>query len=827
MKRMLLLLLFVAAVASPSGTTLAQPPPHPSALTIVLDNNYPPYVFRDTAGNLQGILPDQWALWQEKTGVKVHLKAMDWDEAKAYMQAGHADVIDTIFKTPEREGLYAFTRPYAQIAVPVFSHKSLGNITNVASLQGFTVGVKSGDAVIEKLKAEGINSLKEYPNYEAIIQAAKNDEIRVFSVDQPPAIYYLFKYDLAREFRQSFVVYTGEFHRAVQKNEPAILNLVQGGFDKVTPGEYRAINQQWMGTPFQFQATLREWLPLLMVCASIVALLAILNLILRKQVHARTAELRNTLEELRQSLAAREKSENELRLSHEYFATVFDSINDALLILEAPSGRLLDVNQRACEMCGYSHDEILAMGVDPLCAGTPPYAMEDVARWILRIYTEGPQIFEFLAKHRDGHFVWVEVNGHRVQIGANDRLVVTVRDINERKKSEEEHLRYERQLQETQKLESLGLLAGGVAHDFNNLLAAILGNIELALMSIPESSTAREDILAAITATKRAAELVQQMLAYAGKGRFLVEPVDVSAITRETVQLLHTSVSKNAQVNLHLAPEIPPIEADATQLRQVVMNLVINASESLRDGTGTIDVSTGIVAQVNPASTHLFPGEPAAPGPYVYVEVADTGSGMAPETLDKIFDPFYSTKFIGRGLGLPVVLGIMRGHKGAIQVDSTLGKGTTFRVLFPTTPPPPIQDLPEPKAAPVEWNGAGRLLLLVDDDQAILETGVKLLTRMGFRVLCAVDGQHAIHLFHAQASRIAGVILDLTMPHLDGDQTLAELRRIRPDITVIVSSGHGEQEVMQRFAGLEPDGFLQKPYTLEGLRNTLGHLLPS
>lgn len=824
-RRIRFLLGLAAALGICAGSVRAA---GPVALTVVSDDNYPPYIFRDAAGQLQGILPDQWALWEQKTGVKVQLKAMDWDSAQRYMQAGHADVIDTVFRTPEREQIYAFTPPYAQIVVPVFAHETLGGIVDLPSLQSFTVGVKAGDAVIGRLQAEGIDSLKEYPSYEAIIQAAKNDEIKVFSVDQPAAVYYLYKHGIANQYRQSFVIYTGEFHRAVTKNQPELLNLVQDGFSRISRREYRAIDQKWMGTPFHLGEALRQWGSWLLLAGGIFLLLAGGNLALRHRIHVKTAELRQTLEDLRQSLAERKRSEEELRVSREYFATVFNSIHDALLILDTQTGQLLDVNRRACEMSGYSREEMLANGLGPLCADMPPYTMAEVAQSLEKIRTEGPQILEWLAKTRAGTLVWVEVNGHRVQIGPDDRLVITVRDIRERKTAEEERLNYERRLQETQRLESLGLLAGGIAHDFNNLLAAILGNIELALMAIPEKSSPYEDIQAAIIATKRAADLVQQMLAYAGKGRFLIESVDLSQLIRETVQLIQTSVTKNARLNLHVPASLPPIDADATQLRQVVMNLVINAAESLGDRSGTIDVSAGVRDSQDISPAHVFPGEPLPPGPCVYLEVADTGSGMPPERLDKIFDPFYSTKFIGRGLGLPVVLGIVRSHKGAIQVDSQAGKGTTFRVFFPVSPQPaPARNPPEPSAAPAGWNGAGQLLLLVDDDQGVIETGVKLLTRLGFQVLCATDGQHALHLFHAQASKIAGIILDLTMPNLDGAQALAELRRIRPNIPVIVSSGHGEQEVMQRFAGLEPDGFLQKPYTLEGLRNTLRHILPS
>ncbi len=902
-----------------------------SSVTVVADDNYPPYIFRDADGNLKGILPDQWALWQKKTGVRVTLTGMDWAEAKRVMSDGQADVIDTMFLTEERAQLYDFTPPYVRIDVPVFAHKTLGGIADVSSLKGFTIGVKAGDAVIDQLTTHGIDSLKEYPSYEAIIQAAKNEEIKVFSVDQPAAMYYIYKYGVANEFRQCFVLYSGDLHRAVRKNQPELLNLIQDGFQKITPGEYRAIDVKWRGKPLEWKAALQDFAIVLLAGAGLVLLLAVINIFLRRQVHARTTELRIALEDLRQSqsrlqsilkvapvgigvlarrkfveindtlcnlsgysreevigqsfrrfhatpeeyerieqvlypqierqgfgtmethgltkagqavrwwitgapldplrpddgiifavmdITERKKAEDQLRISREYFSSVFNSINDGLHILDAQTGRVLDVNQRMCELFGYSREESLAGGIGLLSAGTPPYTAQDSLIWIRKAYTDGPKIFEWLAKHHDGHLFWVEINIRRVPIGSEDRMVVTLRDISERKNAEEDRLRYERRMQEAQKLESLGTLAGGIAHDFNNLLTAILGNIELAVLDIPHTSPARNDLLAAVTATQRAAELAQQMLAYSGKGHFVIEWVEVPAAIQEIAQMMKSSISTSADLHMRFPESLPPIEVDASQLRQVIVNLVINASEALDNRAGTIEISAGVLDGHSLDPAQILPHEPLPPERYLYIEVADSGTGIPPNQIDKIFDPFFSTKFTGRGLGLPTVLGIVRGHKGAVHVNSTPGKGTTFRVFFPARPRPNAADDASPPSRPISRVQSG-LVLLVDDEPSVRETASKLLARLGYQVLCAADGDQAIHLFRIQARRITGVILDLTMPHLDGVQTLAELRRIRADIPVIISSGYNEKDVLHRFEGLQLNGFISKPYTLDGLRNAL------
>jgi two-component system, cell cycle sensor histidine kinase and response regulator CckA len=292
--------------------------------------------------------------------------------------------------------------------------------------------------------------------------------------------------------------------------------------------------------------------------------------------------------------------------------------------------------------------------------------------------------------------------------------------------------------------------------------------------------------------------------------------------------MIKVSISKSADLRLHLPENLPAIEADPIQLRQVLMNLVINASEALENQPGTIDISAGVVDGSSLAAVQLWPSEPMRPIPHLCIEVADSGAGIRPEVLKNIFDPFFSTKFTGRGLGLPAVLGIMRGHNGAIRVESAPGKGSAFRVYFPlgteASKAGSAGSTSAPAAPPRNRSG---LILLVDDEPSLRETASKLLARMGFQVTCAADGEQAVHLFRTQASRIAGVILDLTMPQLDGVQALARIREIRADIPVIVSSGYSEQDVMQRFEGLQVNGFISKPYTLEGLRAALDRVLPA
>ncbi len=402
------------------------------------------------------------------------------------------------------------------------------------------------------------------------------------------------------------------------------------------------------------------------------------------------------------------------------------------------------------------------------------------------------------------------------------RLLGAAVDITERKRQEEERTEIDRRLQETQKLESLGILAGGIAHDFNNLLTGILGNASLVRMDLPPHSPFHPYLQAIETTSHRAADLCKQMLAYSGKGRFVVAQLDISAIVEETAHLLRLSISKDAVINFNLGRDLPAVSADATQIRQIVMNLVINASDALGDQGGVINIGTGLIHADRGylADTHLAPELPE--GDYVYIEVTDNGCGMSPETRDRIFDPFFTTKFTGRGLGLAAVLGIVRGHRGTLKVQSEIGCGTTFKLLLPASSSPAE---PDPKIDEVQdWMGDGDVLV-VDDEATVRAVAGRMLEAFGFNAVLVSRGAQAVQVFNEDPARFVAVLLDLTMPQMDGNETFAALRLIKPDVKVLLISGFGEQEATNRFAGKGLAGFLQKPFTPEGLRDKLRAIL--
>jgi PAS domain S-box-containing protein len=459
---------------------------------------------------------------------------------------------------------------------------------------------------------------------------------------------------------------------------------------------------------------------------------------------------------------------------------------------------------------------------------------EDAACVRQALADDGGDVRELEVRVRlaEGASRWLLARGRvlaRDEGGAARRVVGTISDATGRKRAEEERRRFDERMRHAQQLESLGVLAGGIAHDFNNLLAAILANADLALLELPPGPAGREPLKAIASATWRAAELCRQMLAYAGKGQLSVAPVDLRELVREMLQILQASISKKAALSWRPPARLPAVDVDASQLRQVVMSLVLNASEALGGASGTIDVMAGVVECDRAMLARTVLGQERRPGTYVFLEVADTGCGMDPETQAHMFEPFFTTKFMGRGLGMAAVLGIVRGHRGTIEVESHVGRGTRLRVLLP---PSEATVAGEPAAAiaePERW-GCGTVLV-ADDEVEVRKAAAAMLARMGFEPLEARDGREALELFRARQGEIACVLLDLTMPVMDGLEALEEIRRLAATTPVVVMSGYGEEHAQARLAAHEGVVFIAKPYPssalADALRRALGCARPS
>ncbi len=389
-------------------------------------------------------------------------------------------------------------------------------------------------------------------------------------------------------------------------------------------------------------------------------------------------------------------------------------------------------------------------------------------------------------------------------------------DVTDRRHAEEA-------LRQAQKLEGLGVLAGGIAHDFNNLLTAILANLNLAQTTIAEDSRTARYLKSMESTVVRAADLTRQMLAYSGRGTFVIQSLDLNRVAEEITELLRASIPKKVEIRFELRPELPPIEADIAQIQQVIMNLVTNASEAIGDQEGVITLATGTRLLDPEGILQEFPGQELHPGTFVMLAVADTGCGMDERTKERLFEPFFTTKFSGRGLGLSALLGILKGHHAGIQIDTEPGKGSAFRVFFPAhsgavAAPAAVADGED------EPNRLRGTVLLVDDEAVVRASTRTMLEELGYKVIEARDGVEALERFEEHAGHLAVVLLDLTMPRLDGHETLRELRQRVPEVRVILCSGYHEQEARRDIRSGDPVGFLHKPFSLADLRTALGKL---
>ena len=432
---------------------------------------------------------------------------------------------------------------------------------------------------------------------------------------------------------------------------------------------------------------------------------------------------------------------------------------------------------------------------------------------------------EYRITRPDGAVRWLHVTG-AVKNGADGRPVAfygTQQDITALRDVQEDRIRLERSAFHSQKLDSLGMLAGGFAHDFNNLLTGILANVCEALEAVPAGSSEATRLEQAREASLCAADLCRQILAFSGRGRFVVAPHDLNTMVLDIAKILAASLPKKVDLELELAPGLPAVLADAAQVHQVVMNLVLNGADAIGPREGLIRLTTALRDCDRDVLASAWQAENLPEGPYVVLEVVDTGCGMDAATKGQIFAPFFTTKPTGRGLGLAAVQGIMRGHKGAIHVYSEPGKGTSFKLFFPALPESLVAPLPGGRVGG-GLQGTGTILL-VDDEAILRDTIGAILRKLGYSPLEASDGAMALDLFRASQNEIRLVLLDLTMPKLDGRETFQAIRAMNDRVPILIMSGYSEQEVRGPFTGSRLNGFIQKPFTRATLCAKLAEFL--
>jgi len=527
--------------------------------------------------------------------------------------------------------------------------------------------------------------------------------------------------------------------------------------------------------------------------------------------------------ELTSVKAQLEDKVHDLLKVEERFQHLFDVIPDAVVVHK--KGICVFANPAALVMYGYDDAK------DMVGKNVLEHIYEDdratVVQRMCQLQEEGKTDL-LLEKHlrHDGSMFFAEVQGVSFEEQGERVWVVLVRDVTQRLQAEKDQHALQSAMEHAQRLESLGVLAGGIAHDFNNLLAAIMGNIELLKRNVPMADIHGEKYTTRImNASQRAADLCQQMLAYSGQGKFVVQPTQLSNLIQEMVDILHVSMNKAVRIDYQLDTQLPLVQADQSQMQQVILNLMINANEAMT--SGVILCTTGVRDMDESTLQSMMCENDVAAGEFVFIEVKDQGHGMDRQTLKKIFDPFFTTKFTGRGLGMSAVLGIVRGHHGALDVHSEVGKGTRFCLYFPVD-----AEARMATTAGLEKAGANcacdvhATVLVVDDEEVVREVAGAMLEDIGAKVLYAEDGLQALDTYKQHAKDIDVILLDMTMPKMDGKACFDALMALNAKVQVVIASGYHQSEIRAKFSDVSLAGVVQKPYTYEEFEQVMLPLLP-
>lgn len=821
---------------------------HP-VITLAPDPDFKPIEYFDRNGTYQGAAADIIRLLEKKLGITITIiRPKNWDEALSKFKRHEVDLLGAMVRTPEREKFALFSETLVAVPGGIFARSGSPADLTLKDLNGKKVAVVSNYAAHDIIRSlyPGIN-LEVVDDVATGLTKASLGTVDAYVENMANATFYLQEAGITNLQLAGRTDFDYRWGIGIRKDWPELQGILNKGLAAISEEERAQAIQRWVFIEGE------RWHPSKMfIVGAVASALGLLLLIvviwsysLRRAVKEHTASLQKEIEEKRKTEAALEelngqlearvrertlelekeigeriKSEEQHKTSEENYrcfaGLTSDYVYKCSRIGSAPF-RIRWIGGSVAPITGYTEDEIYEMGCWlPLVHHAD---RETVASYLLALRPGEVKLLEFRLVAKDGKTRWISEKSRCEAGEAEGELILfgSSTDITDRRRAGEERRKIEQQMLHAQKLESLGVLAGGIAHDFNNILTAIIGNADLALMRVSKESPVVDNLHRIEQAAVRAADLAKQMLAYSGKGKFVVENINLNLLLEEMLHMLEVSISKKVVLRLNTHEHLPLVEADATQMRQIIMNLVINSSEAIGDRSGVIAITTGCMDCDRSYLKDVWLDENLTDGLYVYLEIADSGCGMDRETLSKLFDPFFTTKFTGRGLGMAAVLGIVRGHKGAIKVYSEEGKGTSFKILLPASERP--AEVFNGDVQKDAWKGSGTVLL-VDDEETIRGIGGEMLKELGFTTITASDGRQAVEAFR-QNPGIAFVILDLTMPHMDGEQCFRELRLLNPMVKVIMSSGYNEQEVTQKFVGKGLAGFIQKPYRLTALQEVI------
>ncbi len=916
----------------------------PKTIHVVTDDNYPPYLFRNSAGLIEGYLVDYWKLWEKKTGVKVELTANNWATAQEMLQNGQADAIDMIYRTPPRERLYEFSRPYAVLPVAIFSHASIGGISSVATLKGFQVGVQAGDACIDKLAEYGIDSIVRYPNYDAVIKAADAEQIKVFCLDEYPANFYLYQSNSQHRFRKAFELYRGEFHRAVRRGNTSLLSLIDHGMQLVSKDEEDELRKKWFGTPLDLTAYGHYFAGALALLLALGALLVFWNLTLRRKVAAHTASLKQTLGELQQANLAANALKDDL-------AATLQTIPDLLFELDA-DGRYIDVYTNQDDKLADSREMLLGRLVGEVL---PDDAAQTVQAAIDCAIEHGSDYGRQIALPTGDSVNWFELSATRKFKGGKHHVLILSRDVTQRKRDElalqqareaalvaerDRHFRvlfdaapialsfvrgekieqinqrfkdlfgyqeteiaslnrwwlnaypdpaYRAQVQATWqaalaraqagdgRVDSLEyrvacrdgrvlyMLIGGQliddgligtftditplkqaeralreakesADSANRAKSAFLANMSHEIRTPLNAITGMAHLLRRSGLTAQQADKVDKIenagnhlleiinavldLSKIEAGKFTLEdvPVRVEALLGNIASMLGQKAREKGLAFHTETVSLPHhLNGDPTRLQQALLNYAANALKFTQAGQITLRVKEE--SQTETTATLRF-------------EVEDTGIGIAPEVLPKLFNAFEQAdnsttrSYGGTGLGLAITRKLAALMGGSAGVDSTLGQGSTFwfTAVLRKSGPSAVETLGEGESSAelaIRRDHDGQKILLVEDEPINREIAQLLLTGVGFHVDLAENGLEAVA--QARASDYAAILMDMQMPLLDGLEATRQIRQLpaHRSTPIVAMTANAFDENREQCVAAGMDDFIAKPVAPEVLYEIL------
>jgi signal transduction histidine kinase/CheY-like chemotaxis protein/ABC-type amino acid transport substrate-binding protein len=816
-----------------------------------------PAISTGEAGDPRGFYVDMLRETAARENWELRFVAGTWQEGLDRLRSGEVDLVTSVARTPERDAFLDYGKESSlTVWSLLYAHPGSGILT-VLDVRNHRVALMRGD-----LNGEHFRELcgrfnipadyQEVGSFEDVLRAVESGQAdagvvtNVFGYSQEPR----FRVERTPVVFSSFEIYFGAAKGRNGDLLAALDTYLSEGKRDPDSGYHRAINR-WLAP--QSKMGLPTWAVRTgLGTLAALALSILVALAFRRRVTHATTEIRVLNSELQRELAQRKVMEDQILTVAEGLgaSTGTSFLNDLVRHLAMASDADIAFVGEKVSIEGTDWIRTLAVFQDGQSSANQEWALagsvsERVLKEGLCVFPSGVQkAFPEDPGLRDTNLqsyvgTALKDSGGRVLglIGVTNRhplsnpsLAASLLRIFsarasaelERQSGELARTELERQMQHAQKLESLGVLAGGIAHDFNNLLTAMLGHMNVAQMKLAPESPAIPHLESLERIIHRAADLTRQMLAYSGKGRFVVRAYDLNHVVQEVTHLLEVSIPKKIALRFDLARELPTVEADAAQIQQVIMNLVTNAADAIGDREGTIRLSTSSLQLDRSYLDQVFQGQNLATGAYVTLEVSDTGSGMNPEVMSRIFEPFFTTKVAGRGLGLSATMGILKGHRAGMRIYSEPGRGTTFKLLFPTSEAKREEEAVE-TATPALARRA--TVLLVDDEEMIREAAAAVLESLGLTVVTAADGLEAVEVVRRPDVKVDLVLMDLTMPRMDGREAFHAIRRIHPQMPVILSSGYNEQESVQAFMGRGLAAFLQKPYTLRSLERTVLEVL--